>query len=82
LDQDVRDFEPLSALDGGADGLDAYRIIIKSAFDLVSKGGILAFEVGITQADAVANLMAEAGFKVLEKRKDLGGIERAVLAQK
>lgn len=82
LDKDVRDFEPLGALDGGADGLDAYRTIVKSAFDLVAKGGILAFEVGIGQAEAVADLMMDTGFKVLEKRKDLGGIERAVVAQK
>jgi release factor glutamine methyltransferase len=82
LDKDVRDFEPLIALDGGADGLDAYRMIINSVLDLVSEGGLLAFEVGISQADAVANLMVGAGFKVLEKRKDLNGIERAVIAQK
>lgn len=82
LDKDVRDFEPLGALDGGADGLDAYRTIVNAAFNLVAKGGILAFEVGIGQAGAVADLMTDAGFKVLEKRKDLGGIERAVVAQK
>ena len=81
LDADVRDFEPMDALNGGADGLDAYRIIVKGVRGLIATGGILAFEVGIGQADEVAGLMSGAGFKILEKRKDLSGIERAVVAR-
>ena len=82
LDADVRDFEPMSALDGGVDGLDAYRTIVSGGHDLIAKGGVLAFEVGIGQARDVADLMANAGFTVLEIRKDLGGIERAVVGRK
>lgn len=82
LEIDVRDFEPMGALDGGADGLDAYRILVRGARDLLRAGGVLAFEVGIGQAGSVADLMANAGFQVLEKRRDLNGIERAVVAKK
>lgn len=82
LDADVRDFEPMSALDGGVDGLDAYRTIVSGAHDLIAEGGVLAFEVGIGQAQDVADLMVNAGFTVLEIRKDLGGIERAVVGRK
>ena len=81
LDEDVRAFEPLAALDGGADGLDAYRTIIASGAALVAPGGLLAFEVGIGQAEDVANLLKNAGFTVLETRKDLAGIARAVVEQ-
>ena len=49
---------------------------------LIIPGGFLAFEVGIDQVDDVARLMTDAGFKVLEMRKDLGGIARTVVAQK
>ena len=82
LDVDVREFEPMAALVGGADGLDAYRTIVSSARDLIAEGGLLAFEVGIGQAQDVADLMVNEGFKVLEIRKDLGGIERAVVGRK
>lgn len=81
LEADVRAFEPMAALSGGADGLDAYRAIVQGARRLVCPGGLLAFEVGIHQATAVAELLMEAGFEVLEKRKDLAGIERVVVAR-
>lgn len=82
LDADVRDFEPMAALVGGVDGLDAYRTIVSGAHDLIADGGVLAFEVGIGQAQDVADLMVNAGFNILEIRKDLGGIERAVVGRK
>ncbi len=81
LDEDVRGFEPLSALVGGADGLDAYRVILQSAPALVAPGGLLGFEVGINQAEGVAALMEQAGLTVMEIRKDLGGVERCVIAR-
>ncbi len=79
LDKKVRDFEPLSALDGGIDGLDFYRLIAKTA--PLEKGGILAFEVGIGQADKVAELMSP-NFKNIELIKDLSGIDRVVIGIK
>lgn len=75
LEKKVRAFEPLTALDGGADGLDFYRFISKNA--PLKDGGLLAFEVGINQAEAVAALMEER-FSDITITKDLSGIDRVV----
>lgn len=82
LDADVRCHEPLSALDGGGDGLHAYRTIIQGLNDLLAVGGVAGFEVGIGQALAVEALARSVGLTVLETRCDLGGISRAVVVQK
>ena len=82
LAPDVRDFEPRSALDGGVSGLDAYRRLVQAMDELLIPGGICVFEVGIGQADDVGALLNAAGLEVLEKRADLGGIERAVVGRK
>jgi release factor glutamine methyltransferase len=82
LDREVRDYDPRLALDGGADGLDAYRTIIRGAPPLLIPRGILALELGIGQEDAVTALMQAAGFSMLgPARKDLGGVPRALLGQ-
>ena len=81
LEPDVRQYEPRIALDGGADGLDAYRAIIKRLPALLVDGGLAAFEVGIGQAEAVGAMLEQQGFTVLEARADLGGIARAVVAR-
>ena len=73
----VRDYEPHLALDGGLDGLDAYRQLISHAPDYLAEGGTLAFEVGYTQAHRVADLMSKS-FQNIEIIKDLSGIERVV----
>jgi len=78
LDRDVRDYEPALALDGGDDGLLFYRRLIALASSLLKKGGLLAFEVGHDQADAVMAEMEENGFANCEKIKDLSGIFRVV----
>lgn len=78
LDADVRDYEPHSALDGGADGLDDVRHIVSLAPSLLKEGGRLYLEIGFQQADDTAKIMAEAGFKQIEKTKDIAGIERIV----
>jgi len=77
LDKDVAMFEPHLALDGGEDGLDFYRVLAKECPLLLSDGGSLAFEVGIGQADSVAEMMRES-FCDIEIRKDYAGIERVV----
>lgn len=74
--------EPRGALDGGADGLDFYRRIISEAMDHMTDEGILAFEVGINQAQVVAELCRKAGFKATAIRKDYADIERMVFAVK
>ena len=83
LDIEVRDHDPLRALDGGNDGLDAYRIIAPEAARLLHPGGMLVVEVGHDQSDTVAGLMTSAGLTLPRPPKtDLGGVRRAVIGQK
>jgi len=77
LDSDVSDFEPKLALDGGNDGLDFYRAIVKNISSCLKKGGLLAFEVGMGQAEDVKALM-ESDFDSIGFDRDLAGIERVV----
>jgi len=83
LATEVRDYDPLGALDGGKDGLDAYRAIIPQAVGLLAEGGAVVVEVGYGQSEHVENLMRAAGLK-LEKppKADLAGIRRAVAGRK
>lgn len=79
LDREVREHDPLPALDGGVDGLDAYRAIAADAPRVLAPGGILVFELGIGQEEDVATVMKAAGFDLLgPARKDLGGVARAL----
>lgn len=78
LAPEVARFEPHLALDGGADGLDAYRVIIDALPRLLKPGGVFAFEVGHTQAEAVTALAEAQGFSVEPARRDLAGIPRVV----
>ncbi|MBR6739331.1 MAG: peptide chain release factor N(5)-glutamine methyltransferase [Oscillospiraceae bacterium] len=78
LDTSVKDHEPHRALDGGEDGLDFYRTITDLWRDALVPGGLLAFEVGIGQADEVLRIMRAKGFGDLEIIKDLHFIPRVV----
>lgn len=78
---EVARHEPRLALDGGADGLAAYRIIAAAAPALLGPGGWAIVEVGEGQAPAIATLFASAGLAPGPARADLGGIERVVPAQ-
>ena len=83
LDGDVRGHDPHLALDGGADGLDAYRAITPQAAALLAPDGVLIFEVGHDQCAQVSALMRVAGLTLSSSPKaDLGGIHRAVLGRK
>lgn len=83
LDQDVRDHDPHLALDGGADGLDAYRAIAPQAVTLLAPGGALIFEVGHDQGALVSAIMQAAGLTVSgPPRADLSGVHRAVIGLK
>lgn len=82
LDPSVRDFEPRLALDGGEDGLDFYRAIIKNYTPALAPGGYLCFEFGMGQEDAVCRLLKRGGYEIVELRKDTAEITRAVLARK
>ena len=76
---EVRDHDPRLALDGGADGLDAYRAILGGLPRLLSPGGAAVLELGIGQAEAVAALAEANGLPVREIRADLAGIPRAMV---
>ena len=79
LQQEVRGFEPLGALDGGADGLDFYRRITESAPEHMTAGGWLLFEVGAGQAPDVLALLERGGFAAdCFTQTDPAGIERVV----
>lgn len=82
LDREVKDHEPLIALDGGADGLDYYRIIARECKEHLFDGGLIYLEIGINQAEEVKNLLAENGFSDIEVKKDIEGVERMIKASK
>jgi release factor glutamine methyltransferase len=83
LATEVRDHDPLLALDGGADGLDAYRKLIPQAAERLVAGGVLVVEAGHDQSGDIAELMAAAGLTQDRPAKaDLAGICRAVAARK
>ncbi len=76
---EVRDHEPIQALDGGPDGLDAYRVISTALPGLLVPGGVAILELGVGQAAAVAALATAAGLHPDPAKRDLSGIERAML---
>ncbi len=78
LMEEVREHDPLTALDGGGDGLDFYRKIIKEAEKYLYSGGMLFFEIGYDQAEAVSGYMKEAGYQDITVCKDLSGLDRVV----
>jgi len=83
LASEVRDYDPLGALDGGADGLDAYRALIPQAAELLAPGGTLVVEAGLGQSGHIQGLMATAGLTLERPPKaDLAGIPRAVAGRK
>jgi release factor glutamine methyltransferase len=77
---EVSSFEPRLALDGGAEGFDAYHTLIAAGPRLVTAGGFMAVEVGEGQASEIARLFAAAGLSPRPPWKDLGGIDRIVVA--
>lgn len=70
----MREHEPRLALDGGADGLDFYRVICEKWRDALCENGMLFFEVGIGQADQVLRIMRSHGFGDIQIVKDLNNI--------
>lgn len=72
-------FEPAMALDGGKDGCDFYRAIVRDWSRKLKSGGALAFELGEGQAEAVSAMMEAAGFKNIRTETDFGGTQRAII---
>lgn len=79
LMEDVKDYEPHTALSGGNDGLDFYRRIVDDSDKILKENGILAFEIGHDQGEEVSNLMVEKGYKNVRVVKDLAGLDRVVI---
>lgn len=82
LMEDVKDYEPHTALNGGTDGLDFYRKIINQSEHVLKKGGILAFEIGYNQGEAVKSLLEKGNFKEVRIIKDFASLDRIVIAVK
>jgi release factor glutamine methyltransferase len=80
LEPEIKEWEPLSALDGGPDGLAAYRSIIPRAGNFLKNNGILILELGTGLAEAVSGMAQDTGFSGIEITKDLAGIERTFRA--
>ncbi len=82
LDHEVRDYDPVSALDGGSDGLDIYRSLIPAAVEHLNTGGWLLVEIGIGQSkDVIRLFLSTSSFNEPVSALDSGGIERVVGAQ-
>ncbi|MCA8932955.1 MAG: peptide chain release factor N(5)-glutamine methyltransferase [Rhodospirillaceae bacterium] len=81
LDWAVRGYDPAAALDGGTDGLDAYRDIVADLPRLLRPDGCAVLEIGHDQADAVAEIVNSAGMAVASIQPDLAGRNRAVVVR-
>ena len=83
LQTEIKDHEPMTALDGGADGLAFYRRISAEAPQNLKTGGFLILEIGSDQAEAVSALLDEAGvYDEVEVHKDLAGLDRVIMCKK
>ncbi len=83
LEDDVRDFEPHLALDGGVDGYDFYRYLAKQGATLLKSGGLFLLEVGHDQAETVKHLLEETkAYEGIGTVCDLAGINRVVYGRK
>jgi release factor glutamine methyltransferase len=81
LEDEVRLHDPVMALDGDNDGLKFYRAIIDKSLDYIKPTGLLAFEMGFDQGDAVSKLMDEKGYMDIHIYKDLGGLDRVIIGR-
>lgn len=80
LDPDVSRYEPLAALEGGPDGLDAYRSLARLLPSILKPGGLAILEIGVGQADSVPSLFQ--GLEMAALAADLGGVPRALVLRK
>ncbi len=76
LTEEVKEYEPFSALDGKEDGLFFYRILAKEAGNYLNSGGMLYLEIGSDQGEKVSALLKENGFLKVQVKKDLAGLDR------
>lgn len=79
LEPEVRDHDPMAALDGGPDGLQPYHIIARDAEFFLEAGGVVAVEIGFDQKDAVIGIFKACGYTLIRAVRDLGGNDRGLL---
>ena len=79
LDSSVKDYEPTAALDGGADGLDIIRAVLKLWRSVLKEKGVMMLEIGEGQAQTVMELMKAAGFAGVRALQDTAGTERVIV---
>lgn len=79
LQDEVRNFDPRRALDGGPDGLEPYRDIALAAEDYLERGGCVGVEIGHDQRPDVTQIFEQAGYRLIAQHKDLGGNDRVLV---
>ncbi len=82
LDKDIYDYEPISALDGGVDGLLKIKKVVYNSSKLIKKGGILILEIGFDQMDKVKNVLINNGYYIKNVIKDLAKNNRCIISTK
>ena len=82
LEKDVRDFEPVHALDGGLDGLLEIKKVIKKSSELIKKKGQFILEIGFDQKNKVVNLIKKEGFYINSIQKDFAKKDRCIICTK
>ncbi len=82
LQPEVRLYEPVEALSGGEDGLDAYRRLLPHSIELLREGGFVGVEIGQEEAGAVCKIAEQSRYRRVEVIRDLAGLERIVVAYK
>lgn len=79
LDRDVKDFDPMLALDGGQDGLTPYRVIAENAANFLFEQGLIGVEIGYDQKEDVTEIFTSQGYSLVKAVKDYGGNDRALI---
>ena len=79
LQKEVKEYDPLIALDGGKDGMDAYKLIIPKLRNLIKTNGKIFLEIGKGQENFVSKIGIEHGLKLIELQKDLSGVNRVIV---
>ena len=82
LEEEVRAHDPLSALDGGEDGLLHYRQIASLSSKIINPGGLILLEGGLNQENEITDIFVAAGFVLQRVVADLGGINRCIILKK
>ncbi len=81
LQPEIKDWEPVAALDGGEDGLEFYRKLIPQAKGFLKQNGLLMLELGIGQAESAAAIMESSGYADIQTIKDYAGVQRIIQAK-